>query len=223
MRSILNLFSQSPFNPLLAHMEKVSACVQLLPALFNALKNHQEDLLAKIAQEISAREHEADLTKNSIRNQLPKDLYLPIAHSSLLEILALQDSIADKAEDVAVLLTLRSLPLLDPFWENFQAFLHKNIEAFESAHSIIKEFHVLLEASFGGIEAKKVRAMVDGVAFKEHEADLLQRKVLKELFNAEDKLTISTFHVWQRILESIGALSNLSEKLANRICMTLET
>ena len=64
--------------------------------------------------------------------------------------------------------------------------------------------------------------MVDDVAFKEHEADIIQRKLLKSLFKAEDEMTYSSFHLWQKIFEALGSISNLSEKLANRVRMMLE-
>jgi predicted phosphate transport protein (TIGR00153 family) len=222
MRNILNLFGKSPFAPLQNHMEKVASCVRLLPEIFQALKDNQREKVEELAQLISEREHAADLTKNDIRNHLPKTLFLAMDRSSLLEILAIQDSIADKAEDIAVLLTLKALPIIEEFWDDFQAFLRKNIETFEDAFSVIRELHELLESSFGGIEAEKVSQIVDRVGLQEHEADIIQRKLLKDLFSVEEKLTLSTFHLWQRVFESVGALSNLSEKLANRIRMTLE-
>lgn len=222
MLNILNLFGKSPFAPLQSHMEKVSSCVHLLPELFAALAKQDAGKVAEIAALISEREHQADLTKNDIRTHMPKSLFLAVDRNSLLEILAIQDSIADKAEDIAVLLTIKPIVLLDTFKMDFETFLKKNIETFDSAHAIIRELHELLESSFGGIEADKVRAMVDGVAFQEHEADLIQRTLLKSFFHAETEMTMSSFHLWQRIFESVGAISNLSEKLAYRVRMTLE-
>lgn len=222
MRSILNLFGRSPFAPLQTHMEKVSSCVHLLPDLFEALKNKDQKKVEEIAEVISKKEHEADLTKNDIRNHLPKSLYLAVDRSSLLEILGIQDSIADKAEDTAISLTFKPLPVLKAFSDHFDLFLHKNIETFDGAFGVVSELHELLESSFGGVEAEKVKAMVDQVAFKEHEVDLIQRKLLKSFFSVEEGLTLSTFHLWQRVIESVGSISNLSEKLANRIRMTLE-
>ena len=64
--------------------------------------------------------------------------------------------------------------------------------------------------------------MVDEVAFREHEVDLIQRQLLKSLFKAEYQLNYITFHQWQRLFESIASISNFSENLANRIRMTLE-
>lgn len=220
--TILSLFGHSPFAPLQAHMESVSRCVHQLLLLFEALEQRDYTSLALIAEEISRLENEADLIKNDIRNHLPKSLFLPIDRGNLLEILAVQDRIADKVEDVAVLVTLIPLQILPIFQDEFKIFLQKNIETFEGAHAIIKELHDLVESSFGGIEAEKVRAMVHEVAFNEHEVDLIQRKLLKKLFQGESELTYITFDLWQRLFENIASISNLSENLADRLRMTLE-
>ena len=167
--TILNLFGRSPFAPLQSHMEKASACVHLLADLFQALEKRDYTALEQIATQIGQLEHQADLTKNDIRTHLPKSLFLPIDRSHLLEILSIQDQIADKAEDIAVLATIKPIELLPVFKKEFKDFLNKNIDAFDSALRIIKEMHELLESSFGGPEAEKVRSMVDEVSFKEHE------------------------------------------------------
>lgn len=222
MLTILNLFGRSPFAPLKTHMEQVGKCVHLLPELFEALQNKNYQTVERVTEQICEMEHNADLTKNDIRNHLPKTLFLPIDRGHLLEILSTQDRIADAAEDVAVLTTLKPLVLLESFKADFQEFLKKNIEAFNEAQNIVKEIHELLESSFGGIEAQKVRVMVEAVAYKEHEADLIQRKLLKKLFQSENEMTYSSFDLWQRIFQGIASLSNLSENLANRVRMTLE-
>ncbi len=222
MLTILNLFGRSPFAPLQAHMNSVAKCVYALVDLFKALEAKNYSEVGKIAEQICNLEHAADLIKNDIRNHLPKSLFLPIDRGNLLEILAIQDHIADKAEDIAVLLTLKQLEILPIFQEEFKLFVQKNIETFDEAFLIIKELQELVESSFGGMEAAKVRSMVDIVAYREHEVDLIQRTLLKNLFNAEEQLTYITFNLWQRLLESIASISNLSENLAYRVRMTLE-
>lgn len=222
MLTILSLFGRSPFAPLQSHMDSVSRCVHQLYPLYEALENKDYVQLQQLADEISELEHNADLIKNDIRNHLPKSLYLPIDRNNLLEILALQDNIADKVEDVAVLSTLKPLEILPLFKEEFKTFLRQNIETFDDVHLIIKEWPDLLESSFGGKEAEKVLTMVKHVAYKEHEVDLTQRKLLRSLFKAEDQLTFATFHQWQKLFESVAAISNLSENLAYRVRMTLE-
>lgn len=222
MLHILNLFGRSPFAPLQGHMEKVADCVYELIPLFTALKENNYPLLLKIAERISTLEHAADLTKNDIRNHLPGSLFLSIERGNFLDMLFIQDSIADAVEDTAVLLTLRPLQFHPEFEESFSRFITKNIESFEGARSIIQELHELLESSFGGQEAEKVKVMIEDISFKEHEADLIQRELLQSLYRIEDKISYGVFHQWQKIFECIGTISNQSEKLANCVRQTLD-
>lgn len=223
MRSILSgLFGHSPFTPLQSHMELVSQCVHKLYDLLEAIEQRDYAWQEKLMEEISHLEHQADLIKNDIRNHLPKSLFLPIDHNSLLQILSLQDDIADKAQDVAVLANLKQLQPIPSLKAELKQFLQKNIETFEEAHHIIKEFSELIGSSFGGIEAEGVRKVIEEVSRYEHEVDLVQRQLLKALFNAESQLSFTSFYQWIHLFESMGAISNISQNLANRVRMTLE-
>lgn len=222
MRAIAGLFGKSPFSPLQTHMSKVSECVSKLPEIFKSLKKEKWEKVERLANEISKLEHTADLTKNDIRNQLPKSLFLPVEREVLLNMLSLQDSIADTAEDIAILFTLKECELDKDLLNQLEEFLMKNLNCFEMTFSIVQELHELFQSSFGGVEAESVKAKTDDVAYKEHEIDLMQRKILKKLFNSEKELSYASFHLWMRILESIAKISDLSEKLANCIRTILE-
>ncbi len=222
MINLSKLFGKSPFAPLQNHMIKVAVCVKELEQLFKAIAKNDMKEIEHIAKKISELEHEADLTKNDIRTHLPKSLFLPISRSDLLEILSLQDSFANTAEDIAVLATLKLLPNYSDFKEDFELFFKGNFEAFELAKKVIKEFDILLESSFGGIEAEKVRGMTEELAYKEHEMDILQYKILKKIFKSTENMDYAEFHLIRSLLKEIGELSNSAEKLANRIRMILE-
>jgi len=222
MLTILSLFARSPFAPLESHIEIVSQCVHNYPKLFDAISKRDLNLANQIAEEIYSLEHHADMIKNDIRNHLPKTLILPIARHQILEILHVQDRIADHAQDGAIMAMLKPLQFFPSFEEQFLKFLAMNIETFDTAKKIIKEIHELVESSFGGIEAERVRRMVDYVAHQEHEVDLIQRNLLKTLFQAESEMSYGTFYQWQRVIESVSSFSNLSENLAYRVRMTLE-
>lgn len=222
MLNIARLFGKSPFAPLQSHMKKVSLCVERLSDIFNALSKMDMEKIEKLVADLSRMEHEADLTKNDIRNHLPKSLFLPIDRAHFLEILSVQDSIADKAEDVGILLTLRPLETFRNFHADLLAFFKKNELVFLDAKHIIEEIDELLESSFGGIEAEKVKAMVEQTAHKEYEADKMRQTLMRQLFTHGDTLSVSAFHLWMRLIEEVGAISHLSERLANRIRMVLE-
>lgn len=222
MSTIAKLFGKSPFAPLKTHMEKVHMCVKELPLLLEAIEVKDQKKIDKLAKHISKLEHEADLTKNDIRNHLPKSIFLPIPKASLLEILSLQDCLADKAEDISIVFTLHTLKNYEKLKEKFQVFFHENVETVDLANTIIKEFDELLESSFGGIEAEKVKEMVEALSLKEHEIDVLQYDLLKTLYSMGNNLDHVSFYHWISVIKEVGTLSNLAEKLANRIRMVLE-
>lgn len=222
MRIFTNLFTRSPFSPLQSHMEKVGKCVHKMEELYEAYLQSDYERIEHLAEEISELEHMADLTKNEIRNNLPKGIFLAINRQDLLEILSLQDTIADKAEDIAVLMTLKKLEPLKGMEKELKAFLDKNIEIVDEAHRIIREMDELLETTFGGKEAEKVVQMVEAVAYMEHEADVLQQRLLKKLFSMDDSIPYSSFFLWITILQAVASLGNTSEKLANRVRMLLD-
>ena len=217
MRTLAKLFAKSPFAPLQKHMQDVNECVKKVKEIFEALEENDSKSVARISGEISKLEAIADTTKNELRNHLPGGLFMPVSKAALLEILSLQDDIADDCEDIGILLTLKDLTLKDIFKDDFKSFLNKNFETYELIKEIIDEFDNLLETSFTGREAEKVRSMVSNVALKEHETDLTQRKLLKNLFSNEDQFTYAEFQLWLLILREIRTLSNTSEKLAHRI------
>jgi predicted phosphate transport protein (TIGR00153 family) len=196
MSIIENLFTRSPFTPLQTHMEKVSQCVSKLEDLYDAFSKDEQDKIKKIVGEISEIEHSADMTKNDIRNNLPRGLFLAINRANLLEILSLQDTIADKAEDIGVLMTLKKLDPIDNLMDDLKIFLQKNIEGVIKVDLIIRELDELLQSTFGGTEAKKVKKIVDEVSLIEHEADVMQQKLLKKLYNLDDRLTYGSFSLW---------------------------
>ncbi len=217
MRTLAKLFAKSPFAPLQKHMQDVNECVKKVKEIFEALEEKDSKSVSRISGEISKLEAIADTTKNELRNHLPGGLFMPVSKAALLEILSLQDDIADDCEDIGILLTLKDLTLKDIFKDDFKSFLNKNFETYELIKEIIDEFDKLLETSFTGREAEKVRSMVSNVAMKEHETDLTQRKLLKNIFSNEDQFTHAEFQLWLLILREIRTLSNTSEKLAHRI------
>lgn len=222
MLTIAKLFGKSPFSPLQNHMKKVASCVKKLTEIFQEIEGKNFDKIEVLVSELSKLEHEADLTKNDIRNHLPKSLFLPISRAQFLDLLSIQDCIADKAEEIGNLLMLCPRNSLRVFTSTFQEFFKKNLETFWDTRQIIKEFDELLESSFGGLEAEKVKAMVDQTAYKEYQADVLKTAVRKEFFDLADTLTPSAFYLWAKLIDEVGSISHISEKLANQIGVILE-
>lgn len=222
MLTIARLFGKSPFAPLQTHINKVASCIDKLTTLVGVLGNSDMSTIEKLSKELSELEHEADLTKNDIRNHLPKSIFLPIDRSQFLEILSVQDSIADRAEEVGLLLTLRKLDNYQEFSKDFNELYHLTLETFTSSLKIMHEVEELLESAFGGVEAEKVKAMVETTAYKEHRATLAKHTLLKQIFASSTNLSPPAFYLWMKVIEGISNISGSSERLANRIRMILE-
>ena len=222
MLTIARLFGKSPFAPLQTHMEKVSSCMSELPYLFKAILVQDQEAISDIAAKISKLEHEADLTKNDIRNHLPKSLFLLVDREALLEILSLQDALADQAEEISL---CAEMGFLEPFPEtllDFTALCQKNMEVFWLTRQVMKELEELLESSFGGIEAEKVKGMVEQIAFLEHEVCLHRNSLTKILYRKGNALPYPSFHLFLTLIEKIGAVATICENLGIRVRMLLD-
>jgi predicted phosphate transport protein (TIGR00153 family) len=223
MRSIAKVFGRSPFVPLQMHMEKVAECVGKLPEILDAYRRQDSETVTDLVYILSRTEHEADLIKHDIRNNMPRGLFMPIDRANLLRILNIQDSIANRAENIGVLLTFKQAGTFDEFDTAFDAFVAKCLEAFNLTREIIDQLDELLETGFGGAEAQNVQEMVDKVAFKEYESDLSQRELLRLLLAHEDAITYGDFFLWTRIIQQVGGLADRSNNLAAALRMTLDT
>ena len=222
MSTISKLFFSSPISLLCDHFEKVIECANKVQELFNALEDQEFDKIVKLKVEISELENTADKIKNKIRNEFIKRKLFTIDKNTFFEILSIQDGIADKCEDLGVLLNLRKLKILPDMKENLELMVNKNVECVQIAQKILKYFDELALTSFGGKDTEIIKELIDEVAYKEHEADEFQAEVLKILFKSEDELKYTEFFLWVQVLKTLADLSNYSEKLANRIRMILE-
>lgn len=221
MRSILSIFGKSPFGHLQQHMRKVKECVDRIVPLMEALIKRDYDEVEKEASLISKLEHKADLMKDIIRNELPKNIFLPVNRGDLLTVLSCQDDISDTAEDVGVLLTMRKMVLPEELQSDLEVFLNKVMIVCNQAFTIMEEIDELVETSFRGLEAAKVLQMIDELGTMEWETDKKQLILAKKLLAMEDSLKPIDIFMWMKIFEKIGDLANDAERMGNRLRLML--
>jgi len=105
----LSLFRRSPFKPMQEHIRVVRRCAGEVPSLIEAMVAGDRDAVEAAKDKIFILEKAADEIKNQLRSHLPASLLMPVDRRDLLEILHLQDAIADTAQDIAGLLVIRPL------------------------------------------------------------------------------------------------------------------
>jgi len=221
MSIISKLFGHSPFEPLYQHMLKVKECVDLVRPLMEALRAGDDAKVKDFARKIFKAEHDADLVKKEIRAHLPKSMFLPVARGDILRFLKEQDNIADSAEDLAALLTLRKTRVPEELKEDLIEFVDKVLETYENAMTISSEIKILAETSFGGSEALKVMEMIEELKEKEFEADKAQMKAAKKLFSIEKKLDPISVVMWMNIFKELGTLANHAENAGDHMRLML--
>jgi predicted phosphate transport protein (TIGR00153 family) len=218
---LLKLFGQSPFKPLQEHMRVVVRCANEVPGLFEALCADDDKKIQEIRDEIFILENDADEIKNRLRSHLPKSMFMPVDRRDILEILDLQDSIADTAQDIAGMLMVRRPTILDPIQEPLMALTRRCLDACDQMAKIMEELDELLETGFRGRESTKVISMIDELNRIETETDQKAIELLHELFAHEAEIDPVSLMVWHRLIRWIGDLANYSEKVGNRLRLLL--
>ena len=221
--SILNLFAKSPFKPMQEHMDAVLRCVKEARPLIEALCNDDEAGVQAAWEKIDALEGEADHLKNDLRAHLPKRLMLPVDRRDLLEILDLQDSIADKLQDVAGLLVERKMPVPQTMRGQLLELVGAVERTCEQSALAIQSLDELLEIGFRGREAERVSDRIDRIGSLEGETDRLQADLTRELFRLEDEMSAVSVMLWYQLIGWIGNMADNAEKVGNRLRLLIAT
>lgn len=214
---LANLVKRSPLVSIQQHMRAVVECAQEVPALFEALCEQDDDAFQQIKQRIFDKESEADRIKNALRSRLPKSLFMPVDRRDLLEVLHIQDSIADTAEDIAELLYERQMQIPTAMQAPIVALAKTSVQVCEQSLKVIEELDELLETGFRGHDARQVEEMVDTLNAIEDDADALELALARTLFGLETTIDPISVIMWYRIIEWVGDLADYAEKVGDRI------
>ena len=214
---IAALLGKSPFKPMQAHMRIVNECTAQVPALFEALIAGDQAEVIKVKELIFAKEQEADDLNNELRARLPKSLFMPVDRRDLLELLEVQDSIADTAQDIAGLLIERDMTVPEGMAEPLRELVQRCVDTCNLATKIIEEMDELVEAGFSGREAATVFDMAAQLNLIEDETDELGVKLTQILFSKEDEMKPVSVMFWYQMIQWVGDLADYSEKVGDRM------
>ena len=215
------IFGNSPVTPLQKHIASVIACVEQLIPYFEAVFKNDWDKAAKIQAKLATLEGEADDIKNKLRMNLPTSLFMPIDRRDILQVLDLQDLIANRAKDISGLTLGRKMSIPDTLAEDFMAFLNRCIDATKQAQIAINELDELVVTGFRGDEAKRVTQMIAELHVIENETDEIQIKLRASLFALESELSPVDVIFIYKIIEWIGDLADASQSTGNRLQLML--
>lgn len=218
---IFSLFSTSPVRPLQKQMESVQACVRELLPFFDAALAGDWERAATVQARISQLENEADSLKRELRLHLPKGMMLAMSRRDLLEVLTMQDRLANKAKDIAGLILGRKMQFPEGLGEPLREFLARSIDASAQAQKAIDELDELVETGFRGREVELVEEMIHRLDAIENDTDRMQVGVRARLLEQERSLPPVDVMFLYRVIDWIGELADDAQRVGSRLELML--
>ena len=215
------IFGNSPVSPLQKHIEKVVLCVEELIPYFDAVIKNDWGKAEKIQNNLAALENDADEIKNLLRMQLPSSLFMPMDRRDVLDVLQLQDNIANKAKDIAGLVLGRKMSLPESICNTYIEFLNRCVDATRQTQNAINELDELVAAGFRGNEVNRVKKMIEELHVIEDETDKIQIKLRAELYKIEKDLPPVDVMFIYKIIEWTGDLADNAQSTGNRLQLML--
>ncbi|NEZ05160.1 TIGR00153 family protein [Wenzhouxiangella sp. XN201] len=214
---ISRVFGQSPVRPLQEHIEKAAACAQQLPEFVRAAQAGDWTGAGEVRKSIVRLEHEADDLKRDLRLNLPRTLFMPVARTDVLEMLSVQDRIANKARDISGLMLGRRMTFPQALQDTYLAFADRCLDAVLQAHKTVNELDELFETGFRGSEIELVMGMIKELDRVENDSDSLQVELRARLFEIERDLPPIDVMFLYKIIDWTGDLGDLAQRVGSRL------
>ena len=218
---LANIFGSSPVFPLEKHVDIAYRCAKELHGFFAAVVKGDWDKAAEGRANIEKYEHEADDLKKEIRLHLPKSLFMPVPRQDLLELLLVQDMIANRTKDVSGIVFGRKMQIPPEISEQFLEFVDRNIDAAKQARKSVRELDELFTVGFRGAEATLVEGMIEKLDRIETETDNMQAALRSALFEIESTLDPVNAVFMYQVIELTGEIADMAERVGRRLELLL--
>lgn len=219
--NLSNLFGRSPIKPLQEHMALAVRAATELVGFFDAVTNNDWERARAVQQQVVDYEHQADDIKKQLRLHLPKSLFLPVPRTDLLELLAMQDRIPNRAKDIAGIIIGRRMSIPMIMKDQMNEFVQTSVLAAEQALTAINGLDELLETGFSGRELAAVEQMITELDELEEKADRLEIGVRTSLFALEAQLPPVDVMFLYNIIDWVGDIANRAHDVGGRLQLLL--
>ncbi len=204
----MSRFMASPFEGLQEHAEKVKVCAWAFQQAIECYVSSKCERFEELRQEVIQLESEADVIKKNIRGHLPKGVIIPVDKYELFRYLREQDQVPDAMEDALDLISYRGETEIPKELEkDFFLLVDTVIDPVEDLSRLVAEARKYFR-NFSDTQREAVKAIIHGLAQKEHEADKLEDSLKRKIFNLTDPVTV--FHM-VTLTETIGSIADHAE------------
>ena len=218
---LANIFGSSPVKPLEKHIGVAHRCAKQLNGFFAAAVAGDWVKASEFRGEIERLEHEADDLKKEIRLNLPKSLFMPVPREDLLELLLVQDKIANRTKDVSGIVMGRKMQIPASISDQFLDFVERNVDATKQARKSVRELDELFTAGFRGAEVDLVAGMIEELDQIETDTDDKQAALRAALFEIESTLNPVDAIFMYQVIETTGEIADMAERVGRRLELLL--
>jgi predicted phosphate transport protein (TIGR00153 family) len=218
---LANIFGSSPVQPLEKHIGVAFSCAKQLKGFFAAAIAGDWEKAAKVRDEIERLEGEADDLKKAIRLRLPKSLFMPVPREDLLELLLVQDKIANRTRDVSGIVLGRKMKIPPQVADQFVEFVERNVDAAKQARKSVRELDELFTTGFRGAEVDLVSGLIEELDQIETDTDDQQAALRAAVFAIEDTLNPVDAVFLYKVIELTGEIADMAERVGRRLELLL--
>ncbi len=218
---LANIFGSSPVKPLEKHVNIAYRCTRELNRFFSAVVQEDWKKVEQVRDKIAALEHEADDLKKEIRLHLPKSLFMPVPRQDLLELLLVQDKMANRTKDVSGLVLGRKMRIPSAIADDFLEFVSRNVDAAKQARKSVRELDDLFTSGFRGAEVTLVASLIEELDRIETDTDDRQANLRAALFEFEEELKPVDVIFLYRVIELTGEIADMAERVGRRLELLL--
>ncbi len=188
-------------------MNEALVCTDLFQeCLFALFEDSTSEKSKELVQKVCDAESRADDLRDKIEFKLYRKTLMPEARGDILGLVEAVDRIPNWAEEVAYDIHLQRVQFPTPLIEKFRQLTILNVESFHLLHKAIESLFTDIDAVF---------ELTKKVDKKESEIDTLERKLIRDVYNIEERLSYqATLH---RIVRSICDISDKTENAGDRL------
>jgi len=214
--NIASLFGKSPITPLQKHMKQAHSCLKDFAVFAKAANAQDWEKAETVCISINNKEEKADKLKKKLRMNLPSTFMMPFSRRDLLDVLLIQDSIANITKDLAGLMMTRHMVFPKEIAGDFIKLAELCIKTSAAALVAINELDELLETAFSVRERKIVGKIIKTINELEHETDDVQNDIRNKLFALESDLPPVDVMFYYRAIEWLGETADAAQKVGSR-------
>lgn len=214
--ALSDVLGSSPLSIMERHAEACLNCVTRLGPYFEAAQGGQWGKAEKLQLEIARLEGIADDIKMDVRRNLPRGLWMSVSRPDLLELVRMQDKMANETKDIAGISLGRQLAFPSKLGKPLFKFIATVTEAAEKAVEVVVATRELSRTAFGARQVTVIMTKSVMVEKIERRSDELQSTLRAKLRQHEESISpVDAIFLYQ-LLTNIGDIADHAEKVSHR-------